>query len=118
MWMLNGAGWWAIENRETGDFMGIVGAFYRETDLEGGQPGDVELGWVLLRRFWRQGYAAEAAAAALAYGRDVLRAPRIIAYIDPGNAASIAVSARIGMRLEADADFYGTPTRRYVFEPS
>src|SRR5262245_15113922 len=53
MWMLHGAGWWAIEARDLGAFVGIVGAFYRETGLDGQKPSDLELGWVVLRPYWR-----------------------------------------------------------------
>jgi hypothetical protein len=31
-WLLNGGGWWAVEQREGGAVVGTVGAFFRETD--------------------------------------------------------------------------------------
>jgi RimJ/RimL family protein N-acetyltransferase len=49
MWLLQGAGWWAIELRETGAFVGTVGAFFRE-DLP-----DLEIGWTVVRASWRRG---------------------------------------------------------------
>jgi RimJ/RimL family protein N-acetyltransferase len=33
-WLLQGAGWWAIELRESGKLVGNVGAFFRETRPE------------------------------------------------------------------------------------
>ena len=30
LWLLQGAGWWAVELRETGEHVGNVGAFFRE----------------------------------------------------------------------------------------
>ncbi|MDO9019549.1 MAG: GNAT family N-acetyltransferase [Deltaproteobacteria bacterium] len=108
-WMLTGAGWWGIALRETGELVGTVGAFFRET------PGaDLELGWSVFRRHWRRGYASEAAQAALAFGFERHAVPRAIAHIDGRNAASIRVSARIGMTYEGEVDFYGERTGRYV----
>jgi RimJ/RimL family protein N-acetyltransferase len=109
-WMLNGTGWWGVELRETGDLVGTVGAFYRDNCAE------LELGWRLFRRFWRRGFATEAAAAVLAFAFDELAAPRAIAHIAKANLASIRVSQQIGMRYETDVDFYGERIGRYVVE--
>jgi RimJ/RimL family protein N-acetyltransferase len=115
MWMLTGAGWWAIELRASGETIGIVGAFFRETTL--GQPdAPLELGWSLYRRFWRRGFAREAAAAAMATGFARHAVTRAIAHVDPKNAASVRVAEAIGMRFDGEADFYGSPTARYAVE--
>lgn len=113
-WMLTGAGWWAIEVSDTGDFVGTVGAFFRESSLGLGTEADLELGWSILRPFWRQGYATEAARKALsfAFARHPVR--RAIAQIAPENEASIRVSKAIGMTYEGHYDFYGEPSVRYV----
>lgn len=115
-WLLNGAGWWAIELRATGEFAGCVGAFFRETSFDGNAPADLELGWSVFPRFWRQGFASEAASAALAHGMAAHKVKRVIAYIDPTNLASIGVSQRLGMRYETDIEFYGIRTGRYAIE--
>src|SRR3978361_1070630 len=60
-WQLRGAGIWAVEHKETGAFIGMVGFAAPE-----GWPG-FELAWTLVRRWWGNGYATEAARAALAY---------------------------------------------------
>jgi RimJ/RimL family protein N-acetyltransferase len=109
-WMLNGAGWWAVELRATGEFLGTVGVFFRDTDTE------LEIGWSMVRRFWGQGFASEAAGAALHFAFETRQAPRVVAHIDAPNLASIRVSQRLGMRHEADVDFYGTVVGRYVIE--
>lgn len=109
-WVLQGAGWWAIESRETGQVVGDVGAFVRETSP------DFELGWTLYRRFWGQGFALEAAKAALAFAFENHHAKRVIAHIAAANAASVSVSRRLGMKYEADVDFFGEPIGRYAIE--
>ena len=93
-WKLGGAGMWAMEHRETGDFVGVAG--FAEPD---GWPG-FELAGSLARRFWGQGYATEAGRAALAYAFTVLEKDRVISLIYPENRASIRVAERIGERLE------------------
>jgi len=109
-WVLSGAGWWAVEARESGEMVGTVGAFMRESFP------DIEIGWTLYRRFWGKGYATEAARAAVAFSFDVHRARRVIAHIAPKNAPSIAVSERLGMTFETDVDLFGEPAGRYVME--
>lgn len=108
-WLLNGGGWWAVEQREGGAVVGTVGAFFRETD-----DTLVELGWTLYPPYWGQGFATEASAAALRYALDTHGARQVIAHISAGNLASIGVSKHLGMKYEGDVDFYGEPVGRYV----
>ena len=108
-WFLNGGGWWAVEKQEGGAVVGTVGAFFRETT-----EADVELGWSLYPAHWGQGFATEAAAAALRYALDTHGARPIVAHILADNVASIGVSKHLGMKYEADVDFYGEPIGRYV----
>jgi RimJ/RimL family protein N-acetyltransferase len=114
LWALTGAGWWAVENRDTDTFVGIVGGFFRETALPVGPDTDLELGWSILRPFWRQGFAKETARAALAWGFQQHGVARAVAHIAPANLASIAVAEAVGMTCEGDVDFYGEKIRRYA----
>ncbi len=109
-WVLNGAGWWALEVRETGKVVGEVGAFVRET------CPDFEIGWNLYRRFWGQGFAIEGARAALDFAIESHRATRVIAHIAAANTASVAVSTKLGMSYESDVDFFGETIGRYAIE--
>lgn len=109
-WLLNGGGWWAVEQREGGVVVGTVGAFFRETAED-----VVELGWSLYPPYWGQGFATEAAMAALQFAIDTHEARRVVAHIAAKNVASIGVSKHLGMKYEADVDFYGEPIGRYVF---
>jgi RimJ/RimL family protein N-acetyltransferase len=107
-WLLQGAGWWAIELRESGKLVGNVGAFFRETRPE------IEIGWNTFREYWSQGIASEAAAEVLRYVFEVRGDRRAMAMIDAQNTASRRVAARIGMTYEADMDFFGMRLGRYV----
>jgi RimJ/RimL family protein N-acetyltransferase len=59
-----------------------------------------DLGYAFLPAYWRQGFAAEAAAAVLNYGRGVLGLPRIVAFTTPENYRSIKLLEALGFRFE------------------
>jgi RimJ/RimL family protein N-acetyltransferase len=111
-WAMTGGGWWGIELRETGELVGSVGAFFRETSPE------LEVGWTVYRRYWKQGIATESARAAIGFAFERHPIEHAIAHINPRNAASIRVSQNLGMRYEGEVDFYGETTGRYVIERS
>jgi len=58
---------------------------------------DVDIGYAFLPRYRGRGYAFEAAQATVAHAR-TLGIPRLAAITTPGNAASIALLLRLGMR--------------------
>ena len=109
-WELRGYGMWAVEEKETGDFVGRIG--FAEPD---GWPG-FELAWTLARRFWGRGYATEGARAALAHGFTVLRKDRVISLIHPENQASIRLAERIGESLRGQAEILGKEHLLYGIE--
>jgi RimJ/RimL family protein N-acetyltransferase len=89
-WVLRGYGKWAVERKSDGAMMGRVGLINPE-----GWPG-LELGWTLGKEYWGQGYATEAAEAAMRFGFLTQPVDRLISCIAPENKASQAVAKRIG----------------------
>ena len=69
--------------------------------LEDAEPAG-ELGWILDQRYWRQGFATEAAQAILEFARG-LGLSRLTAHCDARNIASRRVMEKIGMTLEDDS---------------
>ena len=59
--------------------------------------GEVEVGWHLHPECWGHGYATEAARAVIDRGFDT-GLPEVYAVVKPGNTASLAVCARLGMQ--------------------
>jgi len=106
-WQLKGCGEWAVELKETGEFVGVGGFCEPE-----GWPG-FELAGVLARRWWGNGYATEAARAALDYAFAVLRKDRVISLVNPDNRASIRVVERLGQTLQGRTDLFGKEMLRY-----
>jgi len=89
-----GFGLYLTRLRDGGASVGICGLVKREV-LQ-----DVDLGFALLSRYCARGYAAEAAAAVLAFGREQLGLQRIVAITAPDNFASIAVLEKVGLSFE------------------
>lgn len=108
MWLIDGAGWWSVELRESGRLVGNVGAFFRESTHA------IEIGWNTYRDYWGHGYAREAAQAALGWAFDARGEPRAHALIAPGNASSIQVATRLGMSLDGQTVSQGKAVDVYV----
>ena len=100
-WQLRGTGSWALEHKETGAFVGAIG--FSEPE---GWPG-LELAGLLARRWWGQGYATEAARAALDFAFKVRQDERIISLVRPDNQASRRVVERLGERLQGTIEHLG-----------
>ena len=101
-WALRGFGFWALEEKKTGQYMGRVGLWYPDGWLER------EIGWTLMPHAWGKGFATEAAIASRAHAYDVLGWDTAISQIDPANEASRAVATRLGASFEKhheDPDF-------------
>jgi RimJ/RimL family protein N-acetyltransferase len=97
-----GFGWWALEVRATGEFIGFTG--FDVLDETTPATG-VEIGWRLARHAWGHGYATEAARTALSYGFASLALPEIFAVTAAANHRSQAVMRRLGMTRDPANDF-------------
>ena len=97
-----GFGFWALEVRASGEFIGFTGL--QTVDEELPFTG-VELGWRLARPAWGHGYATEAARAAVRHGFGILRLTELVAVTMAANVRSRAVMERIGMTRDPAEDF-------------
>lgn len=91
-----GWGFWATEIKASGDFIGFVGLHRPIAELPFSPC--VEIGWRLARPFWGQGYASEAARAALSFAFNDLALAEVVAFTSLENRRSQAVMERLGMR--------------------
>lgn len=91
-------GLWATIEKSSGAFLGRCGLLPWEIDAK----HEVELAFLIDKRRWREGFATEAAQAISEYARTVLRIPRLICLILPGNAASAGVARKVGMSFERE----------------
>jgi len=91
-WELRGTGHWALEEKESGTFIGRAGLHNPERD---GWPG-VEVGWALHPDKWGLGYATEAGEESIRYAFEDLDEDCLFSTILPGNYPSLAVAERLG----------------------
>lgn len=101
-----GFGVWLIELGSTADLIGTAGL--RPLGSSG-----LEIFYSLAPGAWGHGYATEAARAVVEYGLGPLGLPEVLAEVDEGNAASVAVVRRLGMTPYAVVPGLLGPMTRY-----
>lgn len=106
-WQLRGYGQWTVVEKESGHVIGRVGLWHPE-----GWPG-IDLGWIIRGSRWNNGFATEAAHAALAWTWDNVDADHIISVIQPDNVPSIRVAEKIGERFERNDSMNGADVLIY-----
>jgi RimJ/RimL family protein N-acetyltransferase len=102
---LDDRGWglWALEVKDTGEFIGFTGL--NVPTFEAPFLPGVEIGWRLSKGAWGNGYATEAARAALAYGFGPAGLDEIVSFTATTNLPSQRVMQRIGMVHDEAGDF-------------
>ncbi|WP_158916090.1 GNAT family N-acetyltransferase [Caulobacter sp. S45] len=95
-WAVLGFGYWCVREAQGGRFVGEVGFADLERTLEPGFDGAPEIGWALASGVHGQGYAREAADAAMAWGDVHFGNVRTVCMIDPTNAPSIRLADKLG----------------------
>ncbi|TCJ41072.1 GNAT family N-acetyltransferase [Parafrankia sp. BMG5.11] len=100
----NGFCFWVVERKSHDDVLGFCGL--KRADAPGSSvTGAVEIGWRLREDAWGQGYAREAASAALGAAFTRFGADEVVALTVPGNAASWGLMKRLGMQRRAELDY-------------
>ena len=111
-----GFGLWALEEAATGRFLGFTGLNPMPTGVPG--AGGMEVGWRLAQHAWHQGFATEAATAAVGVGFHGAGLAEIWSMTSVHNEPSQAVMRRLGMTPYARFDHPriepGHPLRRHV----
>lgn len=90
-----GWGFWALELKSTGEFIGFTGLHTPDENLPCSPC--VEVGWRLARKYWGQGLATEAARAARDFAFASLDLDEVYAFTPVQNQRSVAVMQRLGM---------------------
>ncbi|HRX86853.1 MAG TPA: GNAT family N-acetyltransferase [Phycisphaerae bacterium] len=114
----HGFGRWAVEIPGISDFIGFVGLHH--VAFTAPFTPCVEIAWRLAAPHWGQGYATEAAQAALAFAFETLQLDEVVAFTVPTNTRSRRVMERLGMTRNPGEDFEhpklppGHPLRHHV----
>lgn len=105
-WRVLGHGFWLIEEKATGAFVGEagIGSFKREIEPRIEAP---EAGWVLSPAMHGKGYGHEAMNAALAWAETHFRRTDFACIIAPENQPSLNLAAKLGFREYARGLYKG-----------
>jgi len=109
LWALLGYGYWAVERREDGAYLGQIGFADFKRDMAPNIEGIPEMGWIIARHAQGQGYASEAVLAALAWADEALGGGEMAAIISHENAASIRIAEKAGFSGREEALYRGEP---------
>jgi RimJ/RimL family protein N-acetyltransferase len=99
----HGFSFWAVELPGVAPFIGLTGLSI--PSFQAPFTPCVEIGWRFATAYWGQGYATEAANAALSFGFSHLGLAEIVAFTVPANIRSRRVMERLGMTHDSADDF-------------
>ena len=98
-WESRGYGLWTVVEKASGQVIGSVG-LQRWKDWPG-----IEIAWVIHRSRWNQGFATEAAGAALDWAWAETDIDHIISLINADDVRSMRIATKVGEQFErADMD--------------
>jgi RimJ/RimL family protein N-acetyltransferase len=109
LWALLGYGFWLLEEKATGRFVGEAGFadFKRTLDPPFTEP---EQGWALATWAQGKGFASEAVAAQLLWAENHFGRVPFVCMINPDNAASIKLAEKHGYREFARSTYKDAPS--------
>lgn len=113
-WSLLGFGYWAIEDKATGRFIGETGFADFKRQIEPSLDGMPEAGWALSPSAHGKGYATEAVREILQWSDAHFGPIHTACIIAPENEASIRVAEKCGYREFQRTAYKDSPTIMYV----
>ena len=108
-WALLGFGFWALEEKATGSFVGEAGFADFKRDIRPSLQGVREIGWVLAPFAHGKGLATEAVRAAVDWGIRHFGPVPTACLISPENTPSIRVAEKCGYRPAERTTYTGKP---------
>jgi [ribosomal protein S5]-alanine N-acetyltransferase len=107
----HGYGLMRVVRKADGEALGMCGVLKRDALPE------ADLGFSFFPAYWSQGYAYEAARAALSHARDMLGVGRILAITTKDNEPSMRLLARLDFRFDRMIAMGAEELRLYVNDP-
>jgi RimJ/RimL family protein N-acetyltransferase len=107
MWHYLGFGVFAIEDKETGAFIGVAGFHDLHRDITPSIEGTMEAGWVLSTAVQGKGMAEEAMRAALAWADCGHAMKRVTCIVRPDHSASLHIASKLGFVEFSRANYNG-----------
>ena len=106
-WSLLGFGYWVVEEKATGKFLGEAGFADLRRAIEPPLGDTPEAGWVFASAAHGFGFAAEAVRAIHGWGRAYFSSPGAACLIHPENAASLRLAVKLGYVETGRSEYYG-----------
>jgi RimJ/RimL family protein N-acetyltransferase len=108
-WTAMNFGYWAIDSKETGEFIGEAGFADFHRDIIPTMRGVPELGFALVSSAHGKGYATEAVQAITAWGDAHLPSKRTVCLVNEDNIVSLRIVEKCGYRVFERGTFNGSP---------
>ena len=109
LWATLGFGFFGLELKGAGRFIGYGGFHELRRSLTPSIEGTLEAGWGLTRALHGRGYAEEAMRAAVNWAEAHFRDMRMTCVIDPENAPSLRLAAKLGFVEMARTTYNDNP---------
>lgn len=93
----DGYSYWAVRLKNDGSFVGVMGILKEQAAGE----DHIGIGYILHRKYWRQGYAGEGAAALCQYAFHKMQLQTLTAQIRTNNFASQHVAEKLGLKVKS-----------------
>lgn len=110
LWSLLGYGFWAIEEKATGRFVGEAGFHDLKRDMEPSIEGIPEAGWALAPAVHGAGLATEIVSRVHVWGDETFGRAKTVCIIDPENTASQNVARKCGYSEVTRTLYHDAPT--------
>lgn len=108
-WLLMGFGYWVVEEKGTGNFLGEVGFADLKRIIEPPLGTVPEAGWVFASAAHGKGFAIEAVQAIHIWGATKFKTPYSACLIHPENKSSLRLAAKMDYRESATSVYKGHP---------
>jgi RimJ/RimL family protein N-acetyltransferase len=108
-----GFGLWAVIDKRTEEFIGQVGLTVQKVE----DREELEIGYLIKRKYWHKGYASEAATSCKEYAFNNLNKNKVVSIIRDNNYPSQHVAERVGMKIECrfTKHYYNIDMPHYVY---
>lgn len=108
-WQVLGYGYWAVEEKSSGAFIGEAGFADFKRDIVEAMRNAPEIGFAFVSSAHGKGYATETVRAILQWGDEHLTSKRTVCLVNEENAPSLRVVEKAGYRAFSHTTFNDTP---------
>ena len=99
---------WAIIEIASEQFVGTCAIVQNEYQ-------EPEIGYRILRKFWRRGFATETSVGLIAYAIEEMKLDQLVAYVDQRNEASVKILNQSQMRFSESIANHGQTDLKFIW---